>query len=633
MSTTLQFLGRALLVPAVGLAGMIAVDLTGAADAGPPGGGCDQSQGTTPFCGGMPFGSDAAPIQGAAALERVAANLPAVAARNGLAEEALQSVLASDPAAWLDGHDQLFYVETATGDAGVEAAPTDASRYAGTLLQYASTTDAFQLSTRASSPRKIFLDFDGHVTTGTSWNNSTRPSITSDAWDLDGTPGAWTASEQQRIREIWAAVSEDFATFDVDVTTIDPGTDGLVKSSTSDAAFGIRVVISPSNWYNTGAGGVAYVGSFSWNSDTPAFVFTQQLGTSSYKSITEAVSHEVGHTVGLRHDGYNTDAYYAGHGTWAPIMGVGYYRTTTQWSKGEYAGATNTEDDLAVMQSHIVTLADDHANGVQAATVLGSGVVTPGVISTGADADVFQFTTDGGSVSISVATASPSADLDAEVTVTASDGAGIVTANPSGTGAVNIPLTLAAGTYVVRIDGVGAGDASTGYTDYASIGRYTVTASFPTGSVTTTTTTTTTLAPATTTTTLAPATTTTTTTTTSTTTLAPATTTTTTTVAPSVRTVQIAGVTIRRGSTALSAIADVVLVDDLGQPVAGAVASGSWSGQAKGTGLATTGADGKGSTLPVTARRTGKVTFTVSSVTVPSGYTWNGITASGSGKV
>jgi hypothetical protein len=31
------------------------------------------------------------------------------------------------------------------------------------------------------------------------------------------------------------------------------------------------------DWFGAGAGGVAYVGSFNWNSDTPTFVFDDQL--------------------------------------------------------------------------------------------------------------------------------------------------------------------------------------------------------------------------------------------------------------------------------------------------------------------------------------------------------------------
>jgi serralysin len=47
------------------------------------------------------------------------------------------------------------------------------------------------------------------------------------------------------------------------------------------------------------------------------------------KYTAEAISHEVGHTLGLSHDGRITpsEGYYAGHGSgdtgWAPIMGVG----------------------------------------------------------------------------------------------------------------------------------------------------------------------------------------------------------------------------------------------------------------------------------------------------------------------
>jgi len=47
----------------------------------------------------------------------------------------------------------------------------------------------------------------------------------------------------------------------VDVTTEDPGVEALRKTSTTDSDYGVRVVITPSNFYQN-AGGVAYVGSF-----------------------------------------------------------------------------------------------------------------------------------------------------------------------------------------------------------------------------------------------------------------------------------------------------------------------------------------------------------------------------------
>ncbi len=129
------------------------------------------------------------------------------------------------------------------------------------------------------------------------------------------------------------------------------GVEGLRKSSSSDVAYGIRVCIGGSScdWYSAtcGAGGVAYLNSFSWGTDEPTFVFPAQLGNGFPKYVWEAVSHEVGHTVGLSHDGTATTGYYSGHGDWAPIMGVGYYEPITQFSKvggGLCAGGTHDAD-------------------------------------------------------------------------------------------------------------------------------------------------------------------------------------------------------------------------------------------------------------------------------------------------
>lgn len=40
-------------------------------------------------------------------------------------------------------------------------------------------------------------------------------------------------------------MAEDFAQFDVDVTTEDPGSAGLLRTSAGDTAYGMRVILAP----------------------------------------------------------------------------------------------------------------------------------------------------------------------------------------------------------------------------------------------------------------------------------------------------------------------------------------------------------------------------------------------------
>ena len=70
------------------------------------------------------------------------------------------------------------------------------------------------------------------------------------------------------IISIWRAVAEDYAVWDVDVTTEEPAAENLKKSNNTDVAYGLRVVIGGTNlaWYsNRNTAGVAYLNSFSSN--------------------------------------------------------------------------------------------------------------------------------------------------------------------------------------------------------------------------------------------------------------------------------------------------------------------------------------------------------------------------------
>jgi hypothetical protein len=346
-------------------------------------------------------------------------------------------------------------------------------------------TQTFKLHSNAGAKHTIYLDFNGHTTTGTYWNSySNNQPIVTAAFDIDGNAASFSTTEHERIQAIWQRVAEDFLPFDVNVTTEAPPSDALIKSGTSDTAWGVRVVVggSSSDWFGSSAGGVAYMGSFNWNTDTPVFAFENNLGNGHEKYTAEAISHEVGHALGLGHDGGTGTEYFSGTGSgdtaWAPIMGVGYYRNLTQWSKGEYAGANNLQDDLAIITSKngFGYRADDHGNTTNAATALitsGGVLSTSGIISRSTDADLFSFSTASGNIAFTINPASRGPNLDVMAELLNSAGTVLLTSNPGSALSATLATTVAAGNYFLRITGAAGPNASS----YASLGFYTVTGS------------------------------------------------------------------------------------------------------------------------------------------------------------
>ncbi len=432
---------------------------------------------------------------GDAAIRALGSKLPDVAKWYHKTPEEFSKTLRNDRAARIDRDGRMFFVEeTATPQQGTATGGTDAT-VSGALLPLDQT---FRLHSRPGAQRVIYLDFNGYVATGTAWNSAYGISaIDAPPFDLDGDPTTFSTTELQRIQYIWQRVAEDYAPFDVDVTTEEPLADALTRTSASDLTFGTRAVITKDWTANTAnpcnCGGFAYVGVFDDTTEfyKPAYIFYNNLGAGHEKYVSEAISHEVGHNLGLSHDGTTTGtAYYAGHGSgatgWAPIMGVGYYQSLVQWSKGEYPNANNTEDDLARIPLFGVPLrADDHGDTFATATQLTAsttaGVTTlrgDGVISSRADVDMFQFSSGPGAMTLNVNSAARSPNLDLSASVYDANGVLLATSNPVDTlNAAIVVNSPATGTYYLKVDGVGKGDLATGYSDYASLGQYVISGS------------------------------------------------------------------------------------------------------------------------------------------------------------
>ncbi|PTB97022.1 hypothetical protein C9994_04650 [Marivirga lumbricoides] len=204
----------------------------------------------------------------------------------------------------------------------------------------------------------VLLDFDGYfLPAGTGWINGNS---------LNAAPSGMSDAA---IQEAWDLISEDFRPFNINITTSQAVYNSYPQNRRQ------RCVFTPTNNAAPGAGGVAFVTGFGYQ-DWPCWVFIL-----SGKSGGEAASHEIGHTLGLGHDGRTNpeEGYFRGHGDWAPIMGVGYYEPITQWSRGEYNFANNTQNDLSIMASYVGFRADDHGNNFGGSTFInkdGSGNIS-----------------------------------------------------------------------------------------------------------------------------------------------------------------------------------------------------------------------------------------------------------------
>ncbi|MEP6712632.1 MAG: PKD domain-containing protein [Ferruginibacter sp.] len=338
----------------------------------------------------------------------------------------------------------------------------------------------------------VFLDFDGHTVTGSSWNtiyNSGNPIVC-----------AASGYDAVKTEQVFNIVAEDYRPFNVNVTT-----DSTVFNAAPPLQK-VRVIITPTqSWYPASAGVVAYLNSFSSPSNNMCFAF---VGSLAYNGAytAEASSHEAGHTLGLNHHSdYNSSCtkvgeYLNGYGSgeigWAPIMGVGYYKNQTTWSNiASNFSCSYPQSDLGIITSAgnrgVAFRTDDHGNDNTAASMLtfSAGAFSDsGIITNPADIDVFKITVT--NKSLVTVNANPwnygignnKANLDILLILKDAAGNNILVNNPATLlNASMINILLAPGDYFIYV----SGSSNVNQDGYGSIGKYYLTGTAIDATVTT----------------------------------------------------------------------------------------------------------------------------------------------------
>jgi hypothetical protein len=292
------------------------------------------------------------------------------------------------------------------------------------------------------APRTVYLDFNGNSETLYPYPGAQHVNGTIDAtnkpFDVDGDLTSFNTNELAAIREVWQRVSEDYAPFNVNVTT---------ESAQYHDHGGVRVAIGGEwndfNWPGKrDSWGVKI--SFDWGPLYPGnhdpdtvWVFSETIWNDIASTpgdigrhVADTASHEAGHHFGLGHqmlfdnEGDVIAEYAPGLPHKAPIMGDSFEPMRSTWWVGDTFGGippifgeptdpiipTETDpwwvveqDDMSKLAHRLGWRADDHTADLSSATplaVVASGLPAgvsrqftgQGIIGKIADADAFAFT-------------------------------------------------------------------------------------------------------------------------------------------------------------------------------------------------------------------------------------------------
>ncbi|HET6224679.1 MAG TPA: T9SS type A sorting domain-containing protein [Bacteroidia bacterium] len=286
---------------------------------------------------------------------------------------------------------------------------------------------------------------------------------------------------KEAVYRAWQCVSDQYSMFNLNITT-DPSVYEAAKNA-DVLKTGIIDFID--------ADGISHacVSCFGTTEAGTLFRGNPQKNDYGYE-IGRTCSHEMGHQMGLMHDGGSTQPdpeYFVGLSAveWCPIMGNYWYgdywsNQLYTWSKGEYNTATNTEDDLSIMNvnENVPYMNDDNPSSKNLTVGKGGTVSSAanwGQIERNTDVDNFTFSiaSGGGTVNLRIDPLEYLRQLDVAARIIDTKGVIVASSNLSKNRSAEFKnLPLAEGTYTLVIQGGSELTPQTGFSNYSSLGYY-----------------------------------------------------------------------------------------------------------------------------------------------------------------
>ncbi|MCU0880899.1 MAG: hypothetical protein MUF06_24275, partial [Pirellulaceae bacterium] len=279
------------------------------------------------------------------------------------------------------------------------------------------------LSSLPGAAQTIYLDFNGDFQSV--WNRTdsgqTYRNVNVGEFNIDNQAGISDA-EAAAIRKIWETVADDYAPFNVNVTTVEPPSfaNGAAirvvmagdisaiwqKDANTQVTINDDVFIVDSSGNKVDTSGYAALDSYTNAEPNVVYVFAKYMSTWNMVDseghsrdlraiIATTATHEAGHAFGLEHHGN----YDVGSGITTPIMGGNVQGDRTIWS--QYQVGTETHNNLAQLTALFGARADDFGGNYQSGANFAFTTYSPlrgwqgsvqGIIGTGGDTDMFRLT-------------------------------------------------------------------------------------------------------------------------------------------------------------------------------------------------------------------------------------------------